>query len=161
MSGKIESRFADAYIERCDKESEQVIAAETPAFLERPIAYLEKHKNEFIYLESDWFDKIGIDAVSLEVDDVFGTYDTMVGLKLKKAAEARIKAYLNQELNGEEPKYDLMFDHAEGLWNLNFTLNYVNDFNEELSIGEAYNLIYLFLFKLVEAADHECSAELK
>ena len=147
------SRFSDAYIERCDKESENLIAEEKPTFLDQPIEYLKKNKNEFIYLESDWFEMIEVDAVSLEADDVFGTYDVMLGLKLQKKFETALKAHLKNELHEDEAKFDLMFHHDDGLWSLNFALNYADGFKEELSIGEAYRLIYHFLFKLVEAVE--------
>src|SRR3954452_8936082 len=80
-------RFADAYIERCDKETENMLKNESSSFLTQPLDYLKMHKNEFIYLESNWFDLIGVEAVSLEADDVFGTYDVMLGLKLQKKFE--------------------------------------------------------------------------
>ena len=43
-----------------------------------------------------------------------------------------------------------MFNQSEGLWDLNFTLNYAEDFKEEMPIVEAYSLIYHFLLKLRE-----------
>jgi hypothetical protein len=149
------TRFADAYIERCDKESENMLKNETSAFLSEPLHYLKKHKNEFIYLESKWFDFVNVEAISLEMDDVFGTYDVMLGLKLQKKYDKQIREYLNAHLKGEEAKFDLMFTLDDGLWNLNFVLNYVEGFHEEMTIGEAFQLIYHFLFKLVEAVEKE------
>ncbi|MBT2696483.1 branched-chain amino acid aminotransferase [Bacillus sp. ISL-40] len=148
-------RFADAYIERCDKETENMLKNESSSFLTQPLDYLKMHKNEFIYLESNWFDLIGVEAVSLEADDVFGTYDVMLGLKLQKKFEKALKENLNTQLHGDEAKFDLMFSLEDGLWNLNFALNYVEGFNEEISIGEAFQLIYSFLFQLVEAVEGE------
>lgn len=147
------ARFVDAYIERCDKESENMLKNENSSFLSEPLVYLIKHKNEFIYLESNWFELIGIEAVSLEADDVFGTYDVMLGLKLQKKFEKTLKEYLNSHLLGDEAKFDLMFSLDDGLWNLNFALNYVEGFNEKMKIGEAFLIIYRFLFKLVEAVE--------
>jgi len=147
------TRFADAYIERCDKETENMIKNESSAFLSEPLEYLKKHKNEFIYLESKWFDLVHVDAISLEADDVFGTYDVMLGLKFQKKFEKVLKAQLEASLHGEEAKFDLIFSHEDGLWNLNFALNYVEGFNEEMTIGEAFQLIYRFLFELVEAVE--------
>jgi len=147
------SRFKDAYIERCDKETENMLANESFSFLNQPIDYLKKQKKEFIYLESLWFDLISVEAVSLEVDDVFGTYDVMLGLKLQKKYDKMIREYLNAHLHGVEAKFDLMFNQDDGLWNLNFALNYVDGFHEDMSIGEAVQLIYRFLFKLGEAVE--------
>ena len=78
------TRFLDAIIERCDKETEDVIARETASFLSQPLEHLKKNKNEFIYLESKWFNIIRVDAISLELDDVFETYTVMMGLKMQK-----------------------------------------------------------------------------
>ncbi|MCM3115617.1 branched-chain amino acid aminotransferase [Neobacillus sp. MER 74] len=148
-------RFADAYIERCDKETENMLKNESSAFLNERLDYLKKHKNEFIYVESNWFDLISVEAVSLEADDVFGTYDVMLGLKLQKKFEKSLRENLNSLLNGDEAKFDLMFSQDDGLWNLNFALNFVEDYKEELTIGEAFQLIYRFLFQLVEAVEGE------
>ncbi|WP_230126386.1 branched-chain amino acid aminotransferase [Bacillus sp. CECT 9360] len=155
------SRFSDAHIERCDKESEEVITIEKPQFLTEPIEYLKKHKNEFIYLESDWWELVGVDAVSLEADDVFGTYNIMLGLKLQKKFGTALKTHLKNELHGDDAKFSLLFNPDEGLWNLNFALDYTGGFKEELSIGEAYNLIYHFLFKLVEVVEHKENSPIK
>lgn len=147
------TRFLDAYIERCDKGTEETLSIEPFTFLNEPIKYLKNHKSEFIYLEANWFDLIGVDAVSLEVDDVFGTYDVMLGLKLQKKFEIPLKEYLNTYLHGDEAKFDLLFNRDDGLWNLNFTLNYVETFKEEMIMREAYQIIYDFLFHLVEAVE--------
>lgn len=146
-------RFADAYIERSDKETEELLAEESTDFLNQRLDYLKTHKNEFIYLESKWFELINVETVSLEVDDVFGTYDVMLGLKLQKKFGPVIKTYVNSSLNGESVKYNLLFSGDEGVWNFNFPLNHVDGFHENLSIGEAFQLIYAFLFTLAEAVE--------
>ncbi|MFS0824773.1 branched-chain amino acid aminotransferase [Bacillus sp. 1P02SD] len=147
------TRFLEAYIERCDKETEETLSKESFSFLEHPIDYLQKHKNEFLYFESSWLELIGVDAIAFEVNDVFGTYDVMVGLKLQKKFEATLKENLRKDLLGDEAKFELMFNQNDGLWDLNFALNYVNGFKEEMSLEEAYRLIYRFLFKLVERTE--------
>ncbi|WP_044336935.1 hypothetical protein [Rossellomorea aquimaris] len=146
------SRFKEAYIERCEKETEELIAQESFHFLNHPITYLKKHKNEFIFLELEWFDMIGVDAVSIEVDDVFGTYDAMLGLKLQKKYRSEIEQYLDKTLKGES-SYDLLFNGEDGLWDLNITLNDIPDFHEELTMLAAYELIYDFLFHLLQTVD--------
>lgn len=144
------TRFQDAYIERCDKETEETLSEEAFAFFQQPIDYLQKHKNEFLYMESNWLELIGVDAISLEVNDVLGTYDVMVGLKLQKKFETSLKENLRKELHGDEARFELMFNQNDGLWDLNFALNYVNGFQEGMSLEEVFRLIYRFLFKLVE-----------
>ncbi|MBS4203401.1 branched-chain amino acid aminotransferase [Lederbergia citrea] len=148
------SRFSDAYIERSDKETEDLIAKEDSHFLHQPIAYLNAHKSEFIYVESKWFDIIGVDAISLEADDVFEVYSVLFGLKLKKKYELTLRSYLANHLHGEDVKFNILFND-DGIWDMNIALNYIDGFHEELSIGEAYCLIYQFLFNLVEAIENE------
>ncbi|MGF3103107.1 branched-chain amino acid aminotransferase [Rossellomorea sp. DUT-2] len=146
------SRFKEAYIERCEKETEELIAQESLVFLDQPITYLKKHKNEFVFLELEWFDVIGVEAVSIEVDDVFGTYDAMLGLKLQKKYRSQIEHYLENTLKGES-SYDLLFNGEDGLWDLNITLNDLPDFNEGLTMLASYELIYEFLFHLLQTVD--------
>jgi hypothetical protein len=151
---KSNSRFLEAYVERCNKETEEVIAEEEEAtFLDHPLEYLQRHKNEFIYLESKWFELVGVDAVSLEVDDVFDTYSVLLGLKLQKKFQNVLKEQLSKQLHREEASFSLMFNQNDGLWDLNFALNYVDGFQEDLSIREAYQLVYGFIFTLLEAVE--------
>jgi hypothetical protein len=150
MENKLISNFTDAYIERCSKETETMIANEPSSFLNQPITYLKEHKNEFIYVESILFEQIGVEGVSIEADDVFGTYDVMLGLKLQKKFEKMLKEQLNNSLHGGEAKFDLMFSHDDGLWDLNFALNYVDGYQENISLNDAFQIIHQFLTHLVE-----------
>jgi hypothetical protein len=143
-------QFTEVYIERCSKESETMISNETVEFLSHPLVYLKEHKEEFIYLESNTFEQIRVDAVSLEADDVFGTYDVMLGLKLQKKVEKMLKEKLETSLLGDGAKFDLIFSQDDGLWNLNFALDYVEGFQENITLGVAFQLIYQFLSDLVE-----------
>jgi hypothetical protein len=149
------ARFADVYIERCDKETEELIAEESSTFLDQPIVYFKNHKNEFMYLESNWFDLIGVDAISFEADSVFGTYDVMLGLKLQKKHEISIKSFLTSHLSKEDATFDLIFSPNDGLWDFNFSLNDLNDYQENWTMREAYSSIYRFLFQLGEAVEEE------
>lgn len=157
ISNKIEvieksadARFSDAYLERCEKETVGLIVVETPAFLNEKIAHLKKQMGEFIYLESALFDIVGVDAISLEVDDVFGTYTAMFGLKLQKKYGPVIKTYLETNLSGEEGKYSIAFSDKDGLWDMNFALNYATGFKEDMTLLEAYNLTYTFILTMLE-----------
>ena len=146
------SRFSNAYIERSDKETEEFLGEESALFLNQPILYLKKHLNEFIYIESDCFPMIHAESMCLEVDDIFRTYEVMLGLKLQKKYEKVIKAFLEKELIGEI-KVSLLFNQTDGLWDFNFALNNLEGFNEDLTIGEVLVLIYRFLFKLAETVE--------
>ena len=137
-------------IERCDKETEELIATEESTFLTQPLEYLKKHQNEFIYIESPALESIRVDAIALELDDVFETYTAMLGLKLQKKFGPAMKAYLEEHVQGEGA-YSVMFSDKDGLWDVNFALNYANGFTEDMSLDNAYQFTYSFVSKLVEA----------
>lgn len=146
----VHSRFADAYLERCEKETDNLLSVETPKFLEKPIAYLKQHPEEFLYVESELFDILGVDLISLELDDVFGTYTAMFGLKLQKKYTATIKTYLDTYLSEGQGKYSVAFSDKDGLWDMNFALNYADGFKEDMTLVEAYHLVYTFIFTMLE-----------
>lgn len=146
-------RFLNAYIERGDKETEEFLGEETSSFLENPITYFKDHMNEFMYMESEWFGKIDIESVSFEVDDLFKTYDVLIGLKKQKKHEAKIKSYFAEKMHGEDARFSPMFNQKDGIWEINFTFNHIDGFYEEMSIGEAYQLIYQILFGLIETVE--------
>lgn len=143
------SRFSEVYIERSLKETDELVSTETGSFLEKPLHDLKESRAEFIYVESKWFDVIGIDAISLEVDDVFGTYEAMFGLKLKKNEETKIRDYVNESRIGETIKYNLLFNQQDGLWDMNLTLDHIKGFDEKMTFGEVFCFIYKYLFRLV------------
>ncbi|CAH0154794.1 hypothetical protein SRABI96_00805 [Peribacillus sp. Bi96] len=149
------SRFTDAYIERSNKESEELISVEKSAFLSQPIDYLKNNKEEFLYFESKWFELIGVQALSFEVDDVFGTYNAMFGLKFQKKMGEVLKTYLNKELQEGIGSFSVMFNQGDGLWDVNFALDNVKGFREDLSLEEAFDLIHHFLFVLVQTIEEE------
>lgn len=149
------SRFTDAYMERSNKESEELISEENFAFLSQPIEYLKKNKDEFLYFESHWFELIGVEALSFEVDDVFGTYNAMFGLKFQKKMGEVLKTYLTKELQGGIGSFSLMFNQGDGLWDVNFALDNIKGFREDMSLEEAFNLIYHFLFILVQTIEED------
>ncbi|MDQ0268481.1 branched-chain amino acid aminotransferase [Cytobacillus purgationiresistens] len=147
-------RFSDAYIERGDKATDEFLGEESSAsFLNQPITYFKQHMNEFMYVESEWFEFIDVESVSFEVDDLFKTYDVLIGLKKQKKHEKTIKSYFEQRLHGEDARLSPMFNQKDGIWEINFTFNHVEGFQEEMSIGEAYQLIYQLLFGLVHTIE--------
>ncbi|WP_018663145.1 hypothetical protein [Heyndrickxia acidiproducens] len=143
------TRFANAYIERADKQTDETLAVESPEFLQQPLTYLKKHKREYLYTASDWYDVIGIDGISLELDDVFGHYNCMLGLKLQKKYGPEIQAALDSLLAGEGSG-QLMFEGNEGIWDVNFALNQVPGYHEDMVLLEAFILVYEILFALME-----------
>ncbi|WP_428908498.1 branched-chain amino acid aminotransferase [Niallia sp. Krafla_26] len=143
-------RFQEVYIEKCNKETDELIAEESFTFLDQHIDYFLHHIEEFMYLESPWFEIIGVDAISFEVDSVFKTYDMMLGLKLQKKHEKSIKIFLSTNLGGDHATFDLMFNSNEGIWELNFSINHLQEFNENWTIGDAYLAAYQIIFRLRE-----------
>lgn len=153
--GLKEALFTDAYVERCEKETVALIVVETPLLFEQPLDQLKKHQREFVYVEASALHIIGVDAISLELDDVFGTYTAMVGLQLQKKYESAMKAYLEANLTGDEGKYSIAFSMKDGLWDFNFSLSYAQGFREDMTIGEALQLVYDFIFSLVETVEED------
>ncbi|MFK4997858.1 hypothetical protein ACI2OX_11675 [Bacillus sp. N9] len=79
----------------------------------------------------------------------------LLGLKLQKKQERFLKSYFANNLHGEDVKFSLLFNQAEGLWDVNFTLNYIEGFEENISMVDAYCMIYRFLFALLEFLEEE------
>jgi len=149
-------RFKDSYIERVDKETDELIAEESPlSFLDTPISYLKEHRSEFLYIESKWFEFIKLDGCSFEVDDVFGTYKVLTGLHMQKKFGSLLKQFFAKELNESPTSVQLLFNDKDGLWDVNIELDAIKEFNEKMSIGEVLVLTYRFFFHLVEYVENE------
>ncbi|AWD65436.1 MULTISPECIES: hypothetical protein [Priestia] len=150
------SRFKDSYIERVDKETDELIAEESPlSFLDTPLSYLKEHRSEFLYVESKWFEFIKLDGCSFEVDDVFGTYKVLTGLHMQKKFGSVLKQFFAKELNESPTSVQLLFNDKDGLWDVNIELDAIKEFDEKMSIGEALVLTYRFFFHLVEYVENE------
>ncbi len=141
--------LTEVTIERCDKETEDVISKETPSFLSTPLKHVKNHQNEFIYLESPAFEQIKVDAISIELDDVFKTYTALLGLSIQKKHTATIKKFLDAQLIGENKYYSASFSGDEGIWDLNIPLDYIEGFSEEMSIADALSLTYQLIQTLL------------
>lgn len=139
--------LSQAVVERCDKETEELIA-DGHAILDEPVRYLKENSEHFVYLEAECFDRVGVDGVSLEMNDVFQTYGALLGLKLQKKFGPEIKQILAETLTNGEDSYELLFNGEDGLWDLNLTLNDMRGFSEEATLLEAYEMVYQFIFFL-------------
>lgn len=148
----VEKTFFTDVLERCNKETEELEAVETPAFLKKSITYLKEQPNEFVYVESTLFELIRVDAVALELDNIFKTYSALFGLKLQKKFGDAIKTYLKANLR-EDAKFSVMFSGEDGLWEMNIALDDMEGFNEAQSFEESFKMIYRFAFKLLEAIE--------
>ncbi|MBE3102621.1 MAG: branched-chain amino acid aminotransferase, partial [Bacilli bacterium] len=84
---------------------------------------------------------------------VFETYTAMLGLKLQKKFGVAIKTHLDNHLLGDNAEYSVLFSEEDGLWHVNFPIDFVHQFHMDMSLQDAYELIYRFLFALVEAVE--------
>ncbi|WP_445486954.1 hypothetical protein [Niallia sp. 03133] len=142
-------RFQPIYMELADKESDDIVKENMEStFLEEKMHYFEKNLDYYLYMETEAFQLIKIDAVTLEVDSVFRTYEAMFGLKLPKKLETSIRAYFDQIITNKEQTYNLIFNNQDGLWEVNFPIETLSDFSKNMEIREAMQLIYSFLFQM-------------
>lgn len=138
-------------IEKCLKETEEVIKAESESFMNEPVSYFTKNADEFLYVESTAFEMIGVDGIALEMDDVFETTTVLFGLKVQKKWSAFLKDYL--AANVGSPTYSAMFSDQDGLWDINIPLDQLDGFHKDMTIKDAIDLAYRFIFKLLEAIE--------
>lgn len=141
---KEEARFGDVYIERVDKESENMIQTENASFLNTPLTYVKKHQKEFIYIESKWFDVVKVDGLAIEWDEVFQTYTVLFGLKRPKKDTNILKDILSP-LNGGQ----LQFNGQDGLFDVNLQLLELEDIHEDTAFIDVISAVYRFLFHMI------------
>lgn len=141
---KEEARFGDVYIERVDKESENMIQTENPSFLNTPLTYVKKHQKEFIYIESKWFDVVKVDGLAIEWDEVFQTYTVLFGLKRPKKDTNILKDMLSP-LNGAQ----LQFNGQDGLFDVNLRLLELENIHEDTAFIDVISAVYRFLFRMI------------
>ncbi|KIZ53234.1 branched-chain amino acid aminotransferase [Bacillus safensis] len=141
---KEEARFGDVYIERVDKESENMIQTENPSFLNTPLTYVKKHQKEFIYIESKWFDVVKVDGLAIEWDEVFQTYTVLFGLKRPKKDTNILKDMLSP-LNGAQ----LQFNGQDGLFDVNLQLLELENIHEDTAFIDVISAVYRFLFRMI------------
>lgn len=148
----MEKHFPIETIERCHKETEAVIQKETGDFLSRSVSYLKENTEEFLYIESPAFEAIRIDALVLEIDDVFQTYTALFGLGLQKKLREPMKSFLDANLQGDGIQYSMLFSGEDGVWDVNVTLNGMEGFDETLTLEQTVQLVVRFVADLVDAA---------
>lgn len=151
----MELDFTNITIERCDKETEELITKEDVSVLQTPLKQLKEKRNEFLYVESPTFEQVKVEAISLELDDVFETYMALLGLKVQKKHTATIKTFLKDNLHGEFVNSSAMFSGEDGLWDLNIPLDCMEGFIEDMTIEEALTFTCNFLHSLVESIEQQ------
>ncbi|MFS0654951.1 branched-chain amino acid aminotransferase [Bacillus sp. 179-C3.3 HS] len=138
-----EARFSDAYIERVNKETEEMIQTEALSFLYTPLTYVKSHPKEFIYIESKWSEVVKVDGLAIEWDDVFQTYTVLFGLKRPKKETNVLKEMLSP-LNGT-----LQFNGQDGLFDVNLQVLELEEIQEDMPLANVISAIYRFLFHLI------------
>ncbi|WP_432360035.1 hypothetical protein [Sporosarcina sp. UB5] len=138
-------------IERCLKETEELIKEEPESFMNEPVSYFSKNVDEFLYVESNAFETIRVDGIAFEVDDVFGTFTVLFGLKVQKKWGTFLKDYLDANVGLKT--YSAMFSDKDGLWDVNIPLDKLDGFHKDMAIKDAMVLAYLFIYKLLEAIE--------
>lgn len=146
----IEREWQFDVLERCDKETENLLATESSAFLQEKVSFLKEHVAQFIFTEAQAFERIRVDAMALEFDDIFEQYSVLFGLRLQKKYSNALRDALDEILQGDGVKYSIAFAGDEGLWEVNVMLNAMEGFQEDLSFSACYQLIYTFIFQLLE-----------
>lgn len=138
-------------IERCLKETEEVIKEEHGTFMNEPVSYFSRNIDEFVYIESPAFETIGVDGIAFETDDVFLTSTVLFGLKVQKKWGPFLKDYLATNVGSKT--YSAMFSDKDGLWDVNIPLDNLEGFNNEMPITDAMDLAYRFIFNLLTAIE--------
>lgn len=149
----MELDFTTVTIERCDKETEEIIAKEDVSVLQTPLKQLKEKQNEFLYIESPTFEQVKVDTISLELDDVFETYMALLGLKVQKKHTTTIQSFLKENLHGDIVNSSAMFSGKDGIWDVNIPLDCIKGFHEEMSIKEALTFTCTFLHALVQSIE--------
>lgn len=137
-------------IERCNKETEELVAEETTLFLTKPVQYLKEHANEFMYVTSERFDVIRVDSFALEFDGAFGVYSALFGLRLQKKYSEFLHSYFKAHLQNEKMTYSAAFSGEDGLWEVNLALDALDGFSEQQSLDEVLAQLYSLVFGLLE-----------
>jgi 6-phosphofructokinase len=145
-----EKALSVSVLERLNKETEQLIEAEGETFLQTPINYLKENQEEFVYAEMIELDHIRTDAFALEFDEVFQTYTAMFAVALQKKYKQDIQAHLLGTMDIEQYKSSVAFADKEGVWEMNIALDGVTGFSETLTFAQVYELLYNFVFTLLE-----------
>ncbi|TRZ38230.1 hypothetical protein CEQ21_22785 [Niallia circulans] len=155
LIASLPEKLGDFYMELANKESDETVKEGLSAsFLEEKISLLKTNLDEYLYVETDLFDMIQVDGLTLEVDSVFRKYDGLFGFRAPKKQEQVIRSYFANTLGSETP-YSLMFNNQDGLWDVNLPIEYIEGFTEELSVAATLELFYSFMFALGSLLDEK------
>lgn len=132
-------------VERCNKETEEIIAVEQAAFLQQPITYFKKEMEQFLYVGAAEFEAVKMDAVVVEFDEMFKVHTALFGLSIQKKYSQALKFYLRDHLKGMLGSSSAMFNGDEGLWEVNIAFEAMPTFTGEETIEQAIEQLIEFV----------------
>ena len=132
-------------LERCNKETEALIATEEAGFLQQPISYFKKEVEQFLYVAADEFAAVKMDAVVVEFDEMFKVHTALFGLSIQKKYSQALKTYLRDNLKGMLGSSSAMFNGDEGLWEVNIAFEAMATFNGDETIEQAIQQLVAFV----------------
>lgn len=132
-------------LERCNKETEALIATEEASFLQQPISYFKKEVEQFLYVAADEFAAVKMDAVVVEFDEMFKVHTALFGLSIQKKYSQALKTYLRDNLKGMLGSSSAMFNGDEGLWEVNIAFEAMATFNGDETIEQAIQQLVAFV----------------
>lgn len=136
-------------LERCHKETEQILAVEETAFLQLPITYFKKEIEQFLYVGASEFEAVKMDAVVIEFDEMFKVHTALFGLSIQKKYSQALKVYLRDHLKGMLGSSSAMFNGDEGLWEVNIAFEAMEGFTGEETIEQAIEKLIAFVTKML------------
>ena len=119
------------------------------------ITYVKKHNDEYVYAEEPVFSTVGVDGISLEEDDVFGTITALFGLQIQKKHGEWLKTYIDTTLGTAPGTRSLMFSGEDGMWDVNIAINYLEGFSDGLTFDETLQLLYIWIFNMLVALEEQ------
>ena len=137
-------------VERCHKETEEIVAVEQAAFLQQPITFLKKEIEQFLYVGAAEFEAVKMDAVVIEFDEMFKVHTALFGLSIQKKYSQALKVYLRDHLKGMLGSSSAMFNGDEGLWEVNIAFEAMDSFTGEETIEQALEQLIAFVKAMLE-----------
>ncbi|PIC64292.1 protoporphyrinogen oxidase [Sporosarcina sp. P13] len=144
------NRLTIETLEVCVKETEETVRTADKQFSQQPISYLQSNIAEFFYVDSPDFDKINVDSLVLEVDDIFKTYMALFGLQGKKKEGDAIRGFIEEKLQHKLTGCSISFSDNEGFWEVNMPLDPIEGFEESMPIQDVLQLLHNILSGLNE-----------
>lgn len=119
-----------------NKETDEVVAQGNEATLSEPLSMVKTQIENYLYVSKPHYADWKVEGFVLELDDIFRFYNLLVGIYIPKSKLPLVDEVLQSMWVNPDFKYALTYEANEGLAELNIPLNYVENFNEDATIGE-------------------------